>query len=98
MNEQPGEMKEPTRPMTEESDWITLATTPPIPQDEFDRLARHLDDARIETNLEENLVRQCENDPAFWLRVRTRDLPLAWDIARQLSITPGIASTDVARS
>ncbi len=75
--------------MAQESDWITLASTPPTPRDEFDRLARRLDQVKIETNLEENLVRQCENDPAFWLRVRTRDLPLAWDIARQLAILPG---------
>ncbi len=82
--------------MTQESDWITLATTPPTPVEEFDRLKDHLSEADIETNLEENLVRQCENDPAFWLRVHTRDLPLAWDIARQLEITPGIStrSTD----
>ncbi len=79
--------------MTQETDWITLATTPPTPVEEFDRLKERLSEASIDTDLEENLVRQCENDPAFWLRVRTRDLPLAWDIARQLSITPGIAAT-----
>ncbi len=83
-------MKEPSG-MTQETDWITLATTPPTPVEEFDRLKERLSEASIETTLEENQVRQCENDPAFWLRVRTRDLPLAWDIARQLSIVPGIA-------
>ncbi len=77
--------------MMQELDWITLATTPPLPQDEFERLERRLGEVQIETEREENLVRQCENDPAFWLRVRTRDLPLAWDIARQLSITTDIS-------
>ncbi len=74
--------------MTQESDWITLATTPPATPEEFERLSQALDAANIETELEENLVRQCENDPAFWLRVRTRDLPSAWELARKLSITP----------
>lgn len=74
--------------MAQESDWITLATTPPSTPDEFERLRQSLDDAHIETALEENLVRQCENDPAFWLRVHARDLPLAWDLAHELSITP----------
>ncbi len=73
--------------MTQESDWITLATIPPSTPEEFNRLRQSLDDAHIQAALEENLVRQCENDPAFWLRVRTRDLPVAWDLARKLSMT-----------
>ncbi len=72
--------------MAQESDWITLATTPPSDPNEFKRLTHALGEANIESEVEENLVRQCENDPAFWLRVRSRDLALAWDLARKLAV------------
>lgn len=74
--------------MTTATEWITLATTPPSTQESFDRLVRMLRDTRIEVNIEENPVRQCERDPAAWLRVHARDLPLAWDLARRLDIEP----------
>jgi hypothetical protein len=71
--------------MTEESEWITLATTPPSSVEAMDKLAKALADAKIETSLEENPVRQCERDPAAWLRVHPRDLSLAWDLARKMT-------------
>lgn len=70
---------------SESSDWITLATTPPTEAHEFDLLVNALNAADIPVELEENLVRQCANDVAFWLRVRTRDLPLAWNLVQQLT-------------
>ncbi len=70
--------------MSNDSEWITLATTPPSTTEKFERLAQALAAANIEHNIEENPVRQCERDPAAWLRVHARDLPLAWDLARQL--------------
>ena len=69
----------------DDNNWITLATTPPSPQEEFDRLLAALAEAGIATSVEENVARQCENDVAFWLRVRRADLPLAWDLARKIS-------------
>lgn len=52
------------------ADWVTLATTPPSSAEEID--------------LEDNPVRQCDKDVVTWLRVHSRDLPLAWDMARQI--------------
>jgi hypothetical protein len=66
--------------------WITLSTTPPSAQDIFDQLVAALDQTGIPIDLEENLGRQCENDVAFWLRVRVDDLPLAWKLAQKLNI------------
>ncbi len=66
-----------------DAEWITLATTPPSSEESFERLAQALKDSRIEIEIEENPVRQCERDPAAWLRVHSRDLPLAWDLARR---------------
>lgn len=74
--------------MTDGTEWITLATTPPSSQESFDRLAEALRDTKIEVSIEENSVRQCERDPAAWLRVHAHDLPLAWDLARKLDIEP----------
>ncbi len=74
--------------MSEGTVWITLATTPPSSQESFDRLATTLRNQKIEVNVEENPVRQCERDPAAWLRVHAHDLPLAWDLARRLNIEP----------
>ncbi len=65
--------------------WITLSTTPPESPVEFDRLVAALDDAGIAINVEENVVRQCENDPAFWLRVRVSDVTQALELARRLN-------------
>lgn len=70
--------------MAEQSEWITLATTPPSSQESFDRLAKALQDTKIEVQVEENPVRQCERDPAAWLRVHTHDLPLALDLKQKL--------------
>ncbi len=70
--------------MTIDSEWITLATTPPSTAEIFDQLAQALATANIEHEIEKNPVRQCERDPAAWLRVHARDLPLAWDLARKL--------------
>jgi hypothetical protein len=66
------------------TDWVTLATTPPSSQQQFDRLVSALDDRGIELELEDNPVRQCNNDVATWLRVHANDLPLAWDVARKI--------------
>lgn len=66
------------------SDWITLETTPPSSQQNFDMLARALGDARIPTEVEENPVRQCERDPAAWLHVRSCDLALALEVKRRV--------------
>jgi hypothetical protein len=66
------------------SEWITLETTPPSSQQNFDRLARALGDARIPTEVEENPVRQCERDPAAWLHVRSCDLALALEVKRRV--------------
>lgn len=70
--------------MANDSEWITLATTPPSTTEKFEQLAQALAAANIEHAVEENPVRQCERDPAAWLRVHARDLPLAWDLARKL--------------
>ncbi len=70
--------------MAEGTEWITLATTPPSSQEAFERLAEALRASKIELSIEENPVRQCERDPAAWLRVHAQDLPLAWDLARKL--------------
>ncbi len=70
--------------MTEQVEWITLATTPPSSQESFDRLAQALQDTKIEIQIEENTVRQCERDPAAWLRVHSRDLPRALELKRNL--------------
>ncbi len=72
------------RTMTFDSEWITLATTPPSTTEKFEQLAQALAAAKIEHEIEENPVRQCERDPAAWLRVHARDLPLARDLARKL--------------
>ena len=69
----------------DDENWITLSTTPPAPQTEFDRLLTALEEAGVETNIEENVARQCENDVAFWLRVRRQDLPLAWNISQKIA-------------
>ncbi len=68
----------------EGNDWITLDTTPPSSQQDFERLARALADAQITIEVEENTVRQCERDPAAWLHVHSRDLPLALEVKRRL--------------
>ncbi len=68
----------------EGNDWITLETTPPSSQQDFERLALALDDARIAIDVEENMVRQCERDPAAWLHVHSRDLPLALEVKRRV--------------
>ncbi len=70
--------------MTMDSEWITLATTPPSSPEAFEKLAEALAAARIEVEIQENAVRQCERDPAAWLRVHAQDLPLAQDLARKL--------------
>ncbi len=70
--------------MTTDSEWITLATTPPSTAEKFEQLAQALAAAKIEHEIEENPVRQCERDPAAWLRVHARDLPFAWNLAREL--------------
>ena len=66
------------------ADWVTLATTPPSNQEQFDRLVSALGDRGIEIELEDNPVRQCDNDVATWLRVHANDLPLAWAMARKI--------------
>ena len=66
------------------NDWITLETTPPSSQEDFDKLARALDDARIPIDVEQNPVRQCERDPAAWLHVHSLDLPLALEVKRRV--------------
>jgi hypothetical protein len=68
----------------DDNNWITLLSTPPSPQTEFDRLISALGELGIPINIEENLARQCENDVAFWLRVRVHDLPLAWKLAQKI--------------
>jgi hypothetical protein len=67
-----------------DNQWITFSTTPPSSQYEFDRLVTALGNADIPTDIEENRVRQCENDVAFWLRVRIDDLPLARRVAQKI--------------
>ncbi len=69
----------------DDNNWITLSSTPPSPQDEFDRLLTMLEEAGIATSVEENVGRKCENDVAFWLRVRREDLPLAWNLAKKIN-------------
>jgi hypothetical protein len=64
--------------------WVTLATTPPSSPDQLDRIAAALGDRGIETDREENPVRQCDKDVATWLRVHANDLPLAWEIAQRI--------------
>jgi hypothetical protein len=66
------------------ADWVTLATTPPSSQAQFDQLVSALLSQGIKVELEDNPVRQCDKDVATWLRVHANDLPLAWDIARRL--------------
>lgn len=66
------------------NDWITLETTPPSSQEDFDKLARALDDARIPIHVEQNPVRQCERDPAAWLHVHSLHLPLALEVKRRV--------------
>jgi hypothetical protein len=65
------------------TDWVTLATTPPSSAEEIDHLVSALNDKGIEIALEDNPVRQCDQDVATWLRVHSRDLPLAWNLARK---------------
>jgi hypothetical protein len=67
-----------------ENDWITLETTPPSSQEDFDKLARALDNAGIPNNVEQNLVRQCERDPAASLHVHSLDLLLALEVKRRV--------------
>jgi hypothetical protein len=59
-----------------------LATTSPSTLERVDALAVKLAEAHVETQIEENSVRLCKNDVAVWLRVRSRDLALAWELAR----------------
>ncbi len=68
------------------ADWVTLATTPPSSQEQFDQLVSALNSRGIEIDLEDNPVRQCDKDVAIWLRVHANDLPLAWDIARKIAL------------
>lgn len=66
------------------ADWITLATTPPASQEQFDQLVSALNNRGIAIDLEDTPVRQCDKDVATWLRVHANDLPLAWDLARKI--------------
>jgi hypothetical protein len=70
--------------MEQDEDWVTLAGTPPSSLEQLDQMAGALGDRGIEIDLEENPMRQCDKDVAIWLRVYSRDLPLAWDLARKL--------------
>ncbi len=65
-------------------DWVTLATTPPSSPEDLDRLVSALAEKDIAVELAVNPLRQCDQDVATWLRVHSRDLALAWDVARQL--------------
>ncbi len=65
------------------ADWVTLATTPPSSPEQLDQIADALGNQGIEITLEENPVRQCDKDVATWLRVHSRDLPFAWNLARK---------------
>jgi hypothetical protein len=70
--------------VSEESGWITLATIPPASQEAFVQLAQVLQDSNIELEIEENAVRQCERDPAAWLRVQLHDFARASELARHI--------------
>jgi hypothetical protein len=70
--------------MEQTEDWVTLATAPPSSPEQLDQISGVLRDRGIESDLEENPVRQCDKDVAFWLRIHSRDLSLAWDLARKL--------------
>jgi hypothetical protein len=65
-------------------DWVTLATAPPSSSEQLDEIAGALGNRGVEIQLEENPMRQCDKDVAIWLRVHTKDLSLAWDLARKL--------------
>ena len=70
--------------MEQTEDWVALATVPPASPEQLDQMASALGDRGIETELEENPVRQCDKDVAIWLRVHSRDLSLAWDLTNKL--------------
>ena len=70
--------------MEQTEDWVTLATAPPSSPEQLDQMAGALSGRGVEIHLEENTMRQCDKDVAIWLRVHADDLPLAWDIAREL--------------
>jgi hypothetical protein len=70
--------------MEQTEEWVTLATAPPSSPEQLDQMAGALGDRGIECQLEQNPMRQCDNDTAVWLRVHASELSLAWDIAHPL--------------
>ena len=70
--------------MEQTEDWVILATAPPSSPEQLDQMAGALGDRGIEIHWEENPMRQYDKDAATWLRVHSKDLALAWDVARKL--------------
>ena len=70
--------------MEQTEDWVTLATAPPSSPEQLDQMAGALGNRGIEIQREETPMRQCDKDVAIWLRVHSRDLSLAWDLAHRL--------------